>query len=300
MEHILQQARRTLGYYRSQKYWQDDLRKYQDPRYDAVRVFSFETIDGTVSFSKAEGTRPYPYEDREKEWERFWSEDIEEAKMPSYAEEGTYRYLYPNLESGEAETVQVKFDKDHVEAIQPVLTEKACRASLSISLNELLNTAKEMAEICPGDPCYMILKSNTLKQIVGDSVKSCTTLTIREIVNIVGMVGAGKSTLIKVLAFWCHKNGSRVVIVVDTVAEVLNLQKYLSAFGVAASPLIGRNERLKYINQVTQPNETCLSTDFSQYLTPMCLIDGMDKQHSGAIAFGKEPCYSLKKGAKMI
>ena len=32
MEHTLQQARHTLGYYRSQKYWQDDLRAYQAPK----------------------------------------------------------------------------------------------------------------------------------------------------------------------------------------------------------------------------------------------------------------------------
>lgn len=43
MEHTLQQARHALGYYRSQKYWQDDLRAYQDSKYDAVRAFSFDT-----------------------------------------------------------------------------------------------------------------------------------------------------------------------------------------------------------------------------------------------------------------
>lgn len=298
MEHTLQQARHTLGYYRSQKYWQDDLRDYREPRYNAVRAFSFEELDGTVSFSKTEGTYPYPYEERQKEWARFWPECFEDSRTPPYAGAGTYRYVYPNLESGEVETVQVKFDNDYVPPSQLTTPEKGYRAPISISLDELLNAAKEMAEICPSDPCHMILKTNIFKQIIGNSVKSCTELTLREVVNIVGMVGAGKSTLIKVLAFWCHQNGYRIAIVVDTVAEVLNLQKYLSAFGVTASPLIGRNERLKYINQVTQPNETCLSADFSQYLTPACLIDGMDAQHSAAIAFGKEPCYSLKKGSK--
>ena len=296
MEHTLQQARHTLGYYRSQKYWQDDLRDYREPRYNAVRAFSFEELDGTVSFSKTEGTYPYPYEERQKEWARFWPECFEDSRTPPYAGAGTYRYVYPNLESGE--TVQVKFDNDYAPSVQLTTPEKGYRAPISISLDELLNVAKEMAEICPGDPCHMILKANILKQIIGNSVKSCTELTLREVVNIVGMVGAGKSTLIKVLAFWCHQNGYRIAIVVDTVAEALNLQKYLSALGITASPLIGRNERLKYINQVTQPNETCLSEDFSQYLTPACLIDGMDAQHSAAIAFGKEPCYSLKKGCK--
>lgn len=298
MEHTLQQARHTLGYYRSQKYWQDDLRDYREPRYNAVRAFSFEELDGTVSFSKAEGTYPYPYEERQKEWARFWPECFEDSRTPPYAGAGTYRYAYPNLESGEVEMVQVKFDNDYAPPVQLTTPEKGYRAPISISLDELLNAAKEMAEICPGDPCHMILKTNILKQIIGNSVKSCTELTLHEVVNIVGMVGAGKSTLIKVLAFWCHQNGYRIAIVVDTVAEVLNLQKYLSVFGVTASPLIGRNERLKYINQVTQPNETCLSAGFSQYLTPACLIDGMDAQHSAAIAFGKEPCYSLKKGNK--
>lgn len=298
MDHILQRARHTLGYYRSQKYWQDDLKDYQDSRYDAVRAFSFEEIDGTTSFSKAEEPYPYPYEDRQKEWARFWPERFGEPKIPSYAGAGIYKYLYPNLENGEVETVQVKFDNECTVPSQPNIMEKSCRAPISISMDELLNTAKEMAEICPGDPCHMILKTNILKQICGVSVNACTELTIREVINIVGMVGAGKSTLIKILAFWCHQNGHRITVVVDTVAEVLNLQKYLTAFGVTASPLIGRGERLKYINQVAQPNETCLYTGFSQYLTPACLIDGMDEQHSAAIAFGKEPCYSLKKGNK--
>lgn len=298
MEHTLQQARHTLGYYRSQKYWQDNLRDYQDPRYHAIRAFSFKKLNETVSFFKTEGAYPYPYEERQKEWARFWPECFEDSNTPSYAGTGTYKYTYPNLENGETETVQVRFDKDYIPSVQPIAPEKGCRAPISISLDELLNAAKEMAEICPGDPCYMILKNNILKQIVDNSVKPCTELTIREVINIVGMVGAGKSTLIKILAFWCHQNGYRVAIVVDTVAEVLNLQKYLSSVGVTASPLIGRNERLKYINQVTQTNETCLSAGFSQYLTPICLIDGMDSQHSAAIAFGKEPCYSLKKGSK--
>ena len=298
MEHTLQRARHKLGYYRSQKYWQDDLRDYQDSKYDAVRAFSFEELGGTTSFFKTGGTYPHPYEERQKEWMRFWPDHFEETTTPSYAGAGTYKYPYPNLENGELETVQVKFANDCITPPQPNVMEKGCRTPISISLDELLNTAKKMAEIYPGDPCHMILKTNILKQIKGASVNACTELAIQEVVNIVGMVGAGKSTLIKILAFWCHQHGYRITVVVDTVAEVLNLQKYLAAFGVAASPLIGRSERLKYINQVAQPNETCLYTGFSQYLTPACLIDGMDEQHSAAIAFGKEPCYSLKKGNK--
>ena len=80
MEHTLQQARHTLGYYRSQKYWQDDLRAYQDPKYDAVRAFSFEKSGESRSFSKAEGEYPYPYKQRQREWNDFGRKDL---KKPS-------------------------------------------------------------------------------------------------------------------------------------------------------------------------------------------------------------------------
>lgn len=295
IEHTLQQARSKLGYYRSQKYWQDDLREYRKKRYDAVRAFSIQQVDEKRSFSKAIGPYPYPYEERAKEWVRFWPERVEDLKAPTYAESGTYRYMY-SLESGDSETVRVKLNCAGVDTAWSMPVEKNCRPPITISIKELLSTAEKMAEICPGDPCFTILKTNILKEVNGSTVQPCSELTIREVVNMVGMVGAGKSTLIKVLSFWFHQHGLRMAVIVDTVAETLSLQKYLSSLGVAASPLIGRSERMKYINQVSQPGEICLSASYSQYLTPACLIDGMDEQHDAAIVFGKEPCYSLKKG----
>ena len=295
IEHTLQQARFKLGYYRSQKYWQDDLREYRKKRYDAVRAFSIQQVDEKRSFSKAIGPYPYPYEERAKEWVRFWPERVEDLKAPTYAESGTYRYMY-SLESGDSETVRVKLNCAGVDTAWSMPVEKNCRPPITISIKELLSTAEKMAEICLGDPCFTILKTNILKEVNGSTVQPCSELTIREVVNMVGMVGAGKSTLIKVLSFWFHQHGLRMAVVVDTVAETLSLQKYLSSLGVAASPLIGRSERMKYINQVSQPDEICLSASKKKKKKNACLIDGMDEQHDAAIVFGKEPCYSLKKG----
>lgn len=297
LEHTLQQARFRLGYYRSQKYWQDDLREYRKPCYDAVRAFSIRETDDKRSFSKAAEPYPYPYQERQKEWVRFWPENVESATTPAFADNGTYRYIY-NLESGESETVHVKLNCANTGAAWATPPVKSGRAPITIPVSELLSAAEKMAEMHPGNPCHTILKTNILKKINGSAVQPCSEFVIRDVVNMVGMVGAGKSTLIKVLSFWCHQHGLRMAVVVDTVAETLNLQKYLSDLGVAASPLIGRSERMKYINQVAQPDETCLPAAYSQYLTPACLIDGMDEEHDGAIVFGKEPCYSLKKGGR--
>ncbi len=298
MEHDLQTARATLGCYRSQKYWQDALQKYRDDKYNAVRAFTFTVIDEALRVTLVETPYPYPFEKRKKEWESFWTEDFKDPEIPTYAEAGVYKYVYPNSDSGESDTVQVKFDESLVKSDLITCTPKKGRAIISITLEELLKTAAQMSDLCPGDPCYTILKTNILKKNQGGKVKIADKLTIQEVVNIIGMVGSGKSTLIKVLAFWCHQHDYRIAIVVDTVAEVLNLQNYLSSLHVNVSPLIGRNERLKYINQVTQPDESCLAKIYAQYLTPACLVDGMDEGHSHAIAFGKEPCYSLRKGRK--
>lgn len=298
VEHILQQARFGLGYYRSQKHWQDDLREYQKQKYDAFRAFSVQEVDNKRTFSKVTDPYPYPYEEREKEWALFWPEHTESTRSPSYAKSGTYHYLYTDPESGESESVYIKLNEPKTGTADVSPAEKSNRKSITISIEALLETAEKMAEICPGDPCYTILKSNILKKIDGVAVHRCSELEIHEVVNIVGMVGSGKSTLIKVLAFWCHQNNVRMTVVVDTVADVLSLQKYLTSFGIFASPLVGRGERMKYINQVSQPNEFCLPKEYSQYLTPACLIDGMDDQHGTSIVFGKEPCYSLKKGDK--
>lgn len=297
LEHTLQQARFKLGYYRSQKYWQDDLREYRKRCYDAVRAFVIHEVDGKRSFSKTVGAYPYPYAKREREWERFWPEHVERLKAHAYAESRTYRYRY-HLEHGDSEPVRIKLNCAGTNTAPTWSTpaEKSCRSPIIISVKDLLSTAEKMSKLCPGAPCYTILKTNILKEINGSSVQPCSELTIREVVNMVGMVGSGKSTFIKVLSFWCHQHGLRMAVVVDTVAETLSLQKYLSALGVVASPLIGRSDRIKYINQVSQPDETCLSEAYSQYLTPACLIDGMDEQHDASIVFGKEPCYSLKKG----
>lgn len=204
LEHTLQRARFKLGYYRSQKYWQDDLREYRKERYDAVRAFSIQQVDEKRSFSKVAGPYPYPYEEREKEWARFWPEHIEGVKAPAYADVGTYRYMY-SLESGDFETVHVKLNCTGADTARLTPVEKSCRPPITISIEELLSTAKKMAEICPGDPCYTILKTNILKKVDDSTVQPCSEPYNSRSGQLVGMVGSGKSPVIKVLSFWFHQ-----------------------------------------------------------------------------------------------
>lgn len=178
---------------------------------------------------------------------------------------------------------------------------KKTRKKISISTDELLASAAEMAENKPDDYCYSILKSNTLKAVTEGNVKSANRLEIDKITNLVGMVGSGKSTLMKVLSYHLAKADKKVVLVLDTVSSVLEMCSYLSQFGVSVSPVIGRGGREKYIDQVAKAQEKYLQNEYSKYLTAPCIIDGVainKSDKSSAPMFGNEPCRSLMKNKK--
>lgn len=297
MDHLLQNARHTLGYYRSRKYWQDDFSEYCDPKYSAIRAFSVTSDTGGLHLTKAETGYPYSYEKRCMEWDRFWDAAGEKKQELPVAEDGRFSYVYQGSENGEAERVYITFPKKQGKPQNTsAYTHEDPKAPIRITIAELLECAKTMREINPDDYCYQILQQNVIKEVNNGKVSLCQELNIDQVVNIVGMVGSGKSTLIKVLSFWAHVHQKQMVVVVDTVTEVLNLWQYLNGFGVQCSPLIGRGERLKYINQIAKPGETCLSGQLSQYLTNACVVDGVDEAREDSMVFGKEPCYSLKKG----
>ena len=291
----LQQARFSLGCYRSRKYWQDSLEMYRSNQYDGIRAFEFIDKDGKCIVKRNDGIFPHPYEKRLLEWERYWNNTKNYKEEYPMAEAGTYYYYVSLLEDEKkSEKMKVTFSEETIPSRQSTMTlEPSKRKNIKITISQLLECAKEMKSLRPHDYCYDILKSNIIMAVNQGQVSECQEITIAQVVNIVGMVGSGKSTLIKVLSYWANKHSKKIVVVVDTVAEVFNLWKYLNDFGVKCSPLVGRNERLKYINQIVEPNKTCLPQKISQYLTDVCIVDGMSNS-SKCLAYGKEPCFSLK------
>ena len=299
-DHQLQLARYTLGCYRSRKYWQDDLDEYRSDVYKGFRAFTFKCENDKTLLMLNEAKTPLSYEERIKEWEKHWLlPDIRKEEYP-IATEGTYCYYTTTKEDFEkSERIKVSFSDNTLVSVElGASIDNRDTSPIIISISELLECAEEMRKIDPADYCYEILRSNAIKAVEDGKVSICDKFTIVQTINIVGMVGSGKSTLIKVLAYWANKNGKRIVIVLDTVAEVFNLWRYLNKLSVNCSPLVGRSERLKYINQIAEPNKTCLPSILSQYLTNACLVDGMNDGDEASLAYGKEPCFSLKEPGK--
>ena len=297
---LLQKGHRLLHSCSSKMNWAKVLENYRNAQLEfCLYIFTEKIEKGSKVLNFARNTELAVEPDRADVYFEYIRKYKEERHF-EYAKGGKYSYSIKDKTSTTVYSADVKIpDRTLQMPISP--PPKKTRKKISVSTDELLASAAEMAEKKPDDYCYSILKSNTLKAVTEGNVKSANRLEIDKITNLVGMVGSGKSTLMKVLSYHLAKADKKVVLVLDTVSSVLEMCSYLSQFGVSVSPVIGRSGREKYIDQVAKAQEKYLQNEYSKYLTAPCIIDGMAKNKSdksSAPMFGNEPCRSLMKNKK--
>ncbi|MEK8170856.1 hypothetical protein NKH77_18825 [Streptomyces sp. M19] len=77
----------------------------------------------------------------------------------------------------------------------------------------------------------------------GTAFAPASALPLDRLTHLVGMVGAGKSTLMTLLAVWAHHNGLRTTLVVGDVAEQLTLTELFRGLGLSAALIQGGTTR---------------------------------------------------------
>lgn len=287
-DYLLQAASVCLRKYRSQKIWTDVLQQYQKAMYDPIRLFEF-TEDKIVK----RNTGNLPYGDRERDYLEYILSWKPSGKT-KYAGKGTY--TYDKKVRGEDKKVMVTFPEEYAGTVQQDLSRAVPREKIVLTIDQLIRAAEEMKQKKPGDHCAEILKKNLIQEVKDGKVQKAEKLEIHQVVNLAGMVGAGKTTLLKVMAYQLEKMGKHTVIVTDTVANVFQMYQYFHALGCDCSPLVGKSDRIRYINQLIEEDAYYLNEEISSYLTPACLVDGMDAENEEAVTFGKEPCARLAGG----
>ncbi len=134
-----------------------------------------------------------------------------------YAAKGTYTYNVSRQQGCMAEKT-VRLDVSAPAQHRP-LVQKSEREPISVTIAELLESAKKMRSINDEDYCFDVLSKNGILEASGNTLSQAKQLEIRRTTNMVGMVGSGKSTLIKALTYHLSKQGKRIVLVVDTADE---------------------------------------------------------------------------------
>ncbi|MET7858144.1 hypothetical protein ABZS81_13105 [Streptomyces sp. NPDC005318] len=84
----------------------------------------------------------------------------------------------------------------------------------------------------------------------GESFVSTDRLTLNQLTHLVGMVGAGKSTLMTLIAVWGHHKGLRTTLVVGDVAEQLNLTELFRELGLHAAMVQGSTTREQHTQRL--------------------------------------------------
>lgn len=176
-----------------------------------------------------------------------------------------------------------------------VVQSKKQRKPIEISIDELLQTAYEMNKQLPGDHCYDNLKKNTIKEVVDNRVEPCTKFKINQMVNMIGMVGAGKTTFMKVLSVYASKKHIKTVLVLNTNKDVFDMYSYFKKMNLNVVPLIGMSKREEYIASLLDEHSLFLDEDISKYLTNICLLEGSNASELVNLRYGDEPCFKLKR-----
>ncbi|MBR1853783.1 MAG: DEAD/DEAH box helicase family protein [Lachnospiraceae bacterium] len=286
--YLLQNASICLKKFRSEKMWKDTLKEYKKDEYAGVRLFNI--LDDRIAEKDVSNL---VYANRQDDYLRY-IHSYSVSRSGKYATQGNYKYYNKN---NEEKYVHVALHEEMDEDICCLPTEAKQREKIEVDVAKLLDAAAEMKKLLPEDPCETILKTNFIKEVSDGNVNPATKLVIDKVVDIVGMVGSGKTTLLKTLTYVLDRQKKKVVIVTDTVAEVFQLYTYFRSLGCSCSPLIGKAERIKYINQMISEDAYYLDEAISKYLTTNCLIDGLDPANENAVSFGEEPCTKLEKGS---
>lgn len=286
---FLEKAHIRLRSLCSKRNWNKKLEAYRDESFSNIRLFDFQDKkdDNILTITRNKAAIPVP--SRTTAYEEEITSYIQKKHI-QYALKGRFEYwISNNLPKA---TVELNSKRPNNPKSKD---NKEARELITVSVEELINSAEKMKQQKPDDYCTDVLSNNVIKEVKGNSVIKTDNINISGVTNMVGMVGSGKSTIIKVLSYHLANKGHKIVIVLDTVSDVMSLYGYFKSLNISVSPLIGRNERLKYINQVVDDGQMYLKPVYSEYLSAACIVNGITPVCGSAPEFGNEPCHKLIK-----
>ncbi len=178
------------------------------------------------------------------------------------------------------------------------------REPITVSLADLVRVADILHQKDPGGDWLNRAQRLNLHAVEqGQLTSKASEFTIAGLFHLVGMVGAGKTTLIQLLVYHLAvERGLHVTLMLNTVVESIEMAAHFRRLGIAAAPALGaqRGEhRLKYGRAHAarlMPQDLFLPQAVQNaaldWLTGPCLLSGLLTE-GGPIPSGEEPCNAL-------
>ncbi|MFE1510155.1 hypothetical protein [Streptomyces sp. NPDC058726] len=123
--------------------------------------------------------------------------------------------------------------------------------------------------------------------------------------HLVGMVGAGKSTLMTLIAVWAAQRGLRTTLVVGDVAEQLAVVGTLRTLALPATPVLGHTTRTTHVQRLhrrlaARGQDNLLTHDDPGFddLGTACVVDALrGTEAAEPLHYADAPCTSLRPEA---
>ncbi|MCC3766829.1 hypothetical protein [Streptomyces sp. UNOC14_S4] len=135
----------------------------------------------------------------------------------------------------------------------------------------------------------------------GRGFTDCDVLRLDGLLHLVGMVGAGKSTLMTLIAVWAARRGLRTTIVVGDVAEQLRLCELFTQLELSAVPVLGATARETHVERLhrrlaSRGLNNLLDHDAYGFdeLSTVCVVDALRGTEAvEPLRYADAPCTAL-------
>ncbi|GHG93921.1 hypothetical protein [Streptomyces rubradiris] len=244
---------------------------------------------------------------------RFEVYDTALSRLPDYASnplpqasEGTYRLVDRRRYTSVTLSADLVLDPPSGHDLGAGRPGRSTR--LNVSLAELAGIAQWMDEaertrgLKPGNWAERLsrLELDT-RTADGTGFEKADALPLDQLTHLVGMVGAGKSTLMTLLAVWAHRKGLRTTLVVGDVAEQLALTALFRGLGLRAAIVQGGTTRQQHTQRLhrrlaSRGGHSLLTHTSSAFthLSTACPLDALRVLDSAApLRYADAPCGSL-------
>lgn len=307
--HMLQMARRKLLLLSSSAAWCKYLDCYRQDRFADLRFFDIE--DDRIVLRE----RPFGGIDRRLVYLRRLIGVESSEKQSALAAPGkTYRYYAKPEASGEEDvargaerSVRIPSAVSSNAMTRSLPEHKGVREDITVCLEEMVAVASDIGEKTSKayyvDVLKRVVDQGLLKSVDGREARPTDRIALSRIVNMVGLVGSGKTVFANVLIVVLTRRGYRVVSLLNSVSDVIEATEILRNAGVVASPLVSNNDRLRHLDEIFGQNASMiLSDDVARYLETPCLIDGLSVGEADACSYARVPCHGLRssKGATCV
>ncbi|CAM3407974.1 hypothetical protein KIPE111705_06995 [Kibdelosporangium persicum] len=168
--------------------------------------------------------------------------------------------------------------------------------------DELIDTAKDMDAIEPHDWARR-MRSVRLRTRGKSTFREKREFTVAGIQHLLGIVGAGKSTLRDVLTVHLARQGGRITVVVGDVAETLELVRLYNLYtGGKAAPILGASGKERHAQRMHrrlagrgEANVLAHKDPGFSYLGTSCVLNTLLSDQDDVLAFNQAPCTRLHR-----